>query len=254
MDWVSFANKKMIATAIGVLLLAAAALPSYAQAPRMNGNQLPPGVGMKLPTTPEEIEAAKPNPQAPGFRIPLPTLDQMDPAQRDEFIKGSQGLHTPVGNRIPLMLSPEVEAATTQMLPALGKSALPHDLWELTILMVGREWTAQFEWWTHSTQAVMVGLPADAVEAIRVGKTPKFSNPGQEATYHYLVELLQDHKVSDETYAQLRTIIGSRQLVEMTSLAGYYTGVAMHLVAHNIPLRSDVKPPLPELAQQFPGR
>src|SRR6202043_473266 len=98
-----------------------------------------------------------------GLRIPLPPLDQMDPAQRDEFIRGSQAQHTPVPNRVALMLTPEVSAAMNQMLPALGKSNLPQDLWELTILMVARDWTAQFEWWSHSTQAVMVGLPADAV-------------------------------------------------------------------------------------------
>jgi alkylhydroperoxidase family enzyme len=247
---VESATKRMIATALGALLLSAAVLPGTAQTPTRN--QLAPGTGMKAPTTPEGIEAAKPNPQAPGFRIPLPPLDQMDPVMRDEFVKASEGFHTPIGNRVPLMLSPEVSAALNQIQPVLGKSELPHALWELTILMVGREWTAQFEWWTHSTQAVMVGLPADAVEAIRVGKRPKFTDPGQEAAYQYLVELLTDHKVTDATYERLRLIIGSRQLVEMTTLAGYYTIVAMNIVAPNIPLRSDVTPPLPELAKRFP--
>ena len=254
---VKFGTKQMLATALGALLFTTATLPATAQTPapaqRMNGNQFPPGVGMPAPSTPEEIEAAKPNPQAPGFRIPLPPLDQMDPAMRAAFISASQGFHTPIGNRVPLMLTPEVSTAMNYMLPALGKANIPQDIWELTILMVGREWTAQFEWWTHVTQAVMVGLPADAVEAIRVGKRPKFANPGQEATYQYMVELLQDHNVKDATYEKLRLILGSRALVELTTLAGYYSTVAMNLVAPNIPLRSDVKDPLPRLAKPFPG-
>ena len=88
MAGVKLAVKSTIATALGALLFTAATLPAIAQTPapapaqRMNGNQFPPGVGMAAPVTPEEIEAAKPNPQAPGFRIPLPPLDQMDPAMR----------------------------------------------------------------------------------------------------------------------------------------------------------------------------
>lgn len=259
---VKFGTKQMLATALGALLFTAATLPATAQTPapaaapaqRMNGNQFPPGVGMPAPSTPEEIEASKPNPHAPGFRIPLPDLDQMDPAMRAAFISASQGFHTPIGNRVPLMLTPEVSTAMNYMLPALGKSIIPQDVWELTILMVGREWRAQFEWWTHSTQAVQVGLPADAVEAIRVGKRPKFANPGQEATYNYMVELLHTHKVTDASYEKLRVILGSRAMVELTTLAGYYSTVAMNLVAPNIPLRAGVKDPLPELANPFPRR
>ena len=69
--------RKMIATSVSGLLLVAAIVPGAAQTTRPRA-----GFALKAPTTPEEIEAAKPNPQAPGFRIPFPPLDQMEPAQR----------------------------------------------------------------------------------------------------------------------------------------------------------------------------
>lgn len=246
-----FVIQNMIATAFGVLLLCSAAIPGAAQPPKET--QLGPSSQSKAPTTPSEIEAAKPNPHAPGFRIPLPDLDKMEPAQRADFERESKSFFTPVGPRVPLELSPDVESAWGVLAGAVQKSALPADLYQLTILIVSREWRSQFEWWIHGPVAIAAGVPADVVEAIRVGRMPKFASPGEEATYRYLVELLRSHKVSDATYERLRAIIGTRQLVEMTVLAGHYTNVAMTINAHNVPLRSDVKPPLPELAKNFPA-
>jgi 4-carboxymuconolactone decarboxylase len=239
--------QQMLAAAIGALMLFGMAPPSRAQTPRP-----PNGFALKAPSTPAEIEAAKPDPQAPGFRIPFPPLDEMDPAMRRSFEGLAKTFHTPVGNTAPLLLTPEVAAANSLMRPALEKSALPQDLFELTVLMSARAFDSQFEWWIHGPQGPFVGIPADTVEAIRVGGKPKFANAGQEATYHFLAELLLDHEVSDATYERLRAIIGTRQMVEMTVLAGYYTIAAMTLAAHNVPLRADVKPPLPKLRKKFP--
>ena len=97
----------------------------------------------------------------------------------------------------------------------------------------------------HAPQAVSAGVPADAVEAIRVGKTPKFVNPGEDTAYRSLTELLRNHKVSDATYERLYVIIGTRQMVELTVLAGHYTNVAMTLVAHHVPMRADLPPIFP---------
>jgi len=246
---VNFAAKMMMATALGALLLSAATLPSDAQAPKKPPN----GYALKEPTTPEEIAAAKPNPQTPGFRVPLPPLDQMDPALRADYEFNAKRLKTPVPPTAPLMLTPDIKTEVSRVLGPVGKAGLPDDLTDFTIIMVARQWGAQFEWWVHAPQAVIVGVPAETVEAIRTGRMPtKWANPGQEATYHFLVELLRDHKVSDATYEKLRAILGTPRLVALTSLAGYYDGLAMTLIAHNLPLRADVKPPLPPLAVSFP--
>lgn len=234
--------------AICTLLFCAATLPSGAQAPRGAGN----GYALKELTTPEEIAAAKPNPQAPGFRVPLPTLEQMDPALRADYESNARRLKTPVPPTAPLMLTPELKNTVRNVSGAVAKTGLPKDLQELTIIVVARYWGSQFEWWVHAPQTVIEGVPAEAVEALRIGRRPTFATQGQEATYRYLVELLRDHEVSDATYENLRKIIGSQQLVATTELAGYYGRLAMSLVAHKLPLRADVKPPLPALAKTFP--
>jgi len=222
-------------------------LASAGMAHAQGGAQQRPGSALAKPTTPEEIEAAKPNPQFPGLRLQLPPLDQMDPKMREEFVRQSQAFNTPVGPRVPLIFSPEINAAWGAMGAAIQKSELPQDLFELTILMTAKEWRANFEWWVHEPAAIRAGLPEAAVEAIRRGRRPKFANAGQEAAYRYLSELLGPrHRVSDATYERLRAIIGTRQVVELTVIAGHYTNVAMAIVAHGIPVRSNVKPPFPD--------
>ncbi len=238
-------TRKPVASTLAVLLVCAAAVPSAAQDRRAGSNQLAAGSALTAPTTPEAIEAAKANSQAPGLRLPFPPLDKMEPAMRDEFIRGGRGFYTPVGPRAALLFTPKVAAAMNTMLPALQTSEMKSDLFELTILMVAREWDSQFEWWVHEPQGIKAGLPAAAVNAIRVDRTPKFADPKQAAAYQYLKELLRDRKVSDATYARLTNLIGTQQLVEMNVLTGYYITVAINLVAHNVPLRADVKPPLP---------
>ncbi len=237
-------NTRNVVMAVGLLLCVAA---GAGQAQAQAAGQQRPGSALTAPRTPAEIEATRPNPQAPGFRIPLPPLDQMEPAQREAFIANSAQYPTPVGPRVPLMLTPEVGAAWAGFGAALQKSALPQDIYELTIMMTAAEWRANFEWWVHESQALKSGLSPAVLEAIRRGRRPKFDNPGQEATYQFMVELLgEKHRVSDATYERLRAIIGTRQIVELTAVAGHYTNVSMGIVAHGIPIRSDVKPPFPE--------
>jgi 4-carboxymuconolactone decarboxylase len=233
----------VFATSVSALLLDAAAIPSAAQttSPR---DQSP---------KPNQSEIDAPNPQPPGFRIPLPPLAQMNADQRADFLREWKSMHTPIGPRAILdVVSPDVKAASASVVEQLHKSPLPQNLWQLTVLVTARNWDSQFEWWVHAPQAMAAGVAPDIVEAIRMGRIPKFTKPGEEAMYRYLTELYRDRKVSDATYERLRAVIGTRQLVEFTELAGYYNHVAMDIAAHQLPLRSDVKPPLPSLATRFP--
>jgi len=161
-------------------------------------------------------------------------------------------LHTPVGPRQVMFDLPNIEDANANFLNQLSKGGLPDALFQLTILVTARQWDSQFEWWVHAPRAVEAGVAPDVVEAIRVGRLPPFKKPDQEAIYRYFMELYRDHDISDATYERLRAIIGIRQLVAFTELAGYYNTVAIDIAAHKVPLRAGVKPQLPKLANAFP--
>ena len=49
------------------------------------------------------------------------------------------------------------------------------------------------------------------------------------AVFQFARELLENHSVSDATYAQLRNRFGDRGCVDLVGIVGYYTLVAMTL-------------------------
>jgi 4-carboxymuconolactone decarboxylase len=231
------ATKTLTASAMALSGALMGARPAHAQ------SQLSPYAGVTAPTAPADIEAARPNPQAPGFRIPLPPLDEMDPEMRAAFEGNARPLHTPVGPRAAMLLTPEIGKGWGALTSAVARVTIPQDCYEMAILMVAVEWRSGFEWWIHAPLAVKAGIPEGAVEAIRLGKTPTFTEPRQQATYDFLHELMTNRRVSDATYERLRGIIGSKGLVELTATAGTYAALAMTLVAHGTPLREGVADP-----------
>lgn len=197
---------------------------------------------------------AKENPMCSDQRKPVPRIDlpqpcDMSPEQKAVYDQSVKFFGAPIGPRIALMITPEVAARWSDLLAALEKSTLSRRLWELSILFVAREWDSQFEWWAHEGPALKQGLSPDVIEALRRGERPVFHNPDEAAVYQYLTELLRDHRVTDATYDAIKAEIGSKQVVELTVLAGHYTNVAMTLAAHDVQLPPGVVPPLPPLRQ-----
>src|SRR5207244_13115676 len=53
-----------------------------------------------------------------------------------------------------------------------GFGSVTPKLNELAILIVAKHWSAEYVWNAHHQAGVRAGLPADVVEAIRVGERP----------------------------------------------------------------------------------
>ena len=124
-------------------------------------------------------------------------------------------------------------------------TSLPKRLSELAIAVVARFWTAQFEWNAHAPQALRAGVSADAIEAIRTRKPPRFTQADEQAVYDFLSELFETRRVSDKTYRALVEKIGQEAAIELTTLAGFYASIAMLIVAFEVDLPQGVAPPLP---------
>jgi 4-carboxymuconolactone decarboxylase len=123
-------------------------------------------------------------------------------------------------------------------------TSLPPRLNELAILVTARRWNAQLEWHIHAPVAVDAGLSADAVEALRHALPPRFA--GEEADVYEFARTLQlSGNVPDDAYERVRKRWGAVGVVELSSVIGYYTLVAMTLNVHEIPLPDDAEPPLP---------
>ena len=124
---------------------------------------------------------------------PCPPADEMTPEQRrvhDAIVAGPRG--TVIGPLRAVIHNPEL----AERWSALGEilrfgTSLPKRLNELAIIVTGRRWTSQIEWWVHARAAAAAGLPEAAIEAIRVGEPPEFDEPDDALVYEFARQLQQ---------------------------------------------------------------
>ena len=126
-------------------------------------------------------------------------------------------------------------------------SSFPSRLREFVILLTGRYWDCQFEWFSHEAEARKAGLTDQTIETLRQGGTT-FSAPDEQAIHDYALELLRDHRPTDATYHRILTAHGVAGIVELTALIGYYAMVALTLNAHDIGVPEGAANPLPDRA------
>ena len=184
-------------------------------------------------------------------RIPLFPLDNMSEDQRrvyDAVVSGPRGVV--VGPLRAALHRPELADKWQQLGEILRyRTSLPPRLSELAILVTARHWSSQLEWQQHAPAALKGGLAQQIVDAIREGRRPAFANQDEEAVFEFAFELQNAKAVKDKTYQRTLGLIGVQGIVELTALIGYYTMVAMTLVAHEIPLPEGSVPALPPLAR-----
>jgi len=179
-------------------------------------------------------------------RIPLFPLPDMTPAQQkvyDAVVSGPRGVV--VGPLRAALHRPEL----AEKWSALGEilrygTSLPPRLSELAILVTARHWTSQLEWQQHAPAALKGGLSPSVVDAIRENRRPAFDREDEEAVYEFALQLQEKKRVDEKTYQRTHKLIGTTGAVELTALIGYYTMVAMTLIAHEIPLPEGAKPEL----------
>ena len=124
------------------------------------------------------------------------------------------------------------------------KSSLGSRLTEFAILIVARDWTAQYEWHAHHRLALQAGLsPAVAADLARKER-PKTMQADEALVYNFCTELLQQRRVSDATYAAAVSAFGERGVMDLIGVTGYYTLVAMVLNVDRTPIPLGAKPPL----------
>ena len=170
-------------------------------------------------------EAGKP----PRF-APL-TMEQLNVYQKplgEQIMKvSSVGLAGPYS---PLLRSPVLGQRMFDLLYYLRwNTSVPLRLNEMTILIIGRQWRSQVEWFAHAPIALKAGLSPEIIADLKAQKRPQNMKEDEAAVYDFVTELYTTHKVSDETFARAKRILGEQQVVDLTTVAGTYVTVAMIL-------------------------
>src|SRR5215475_9960148 len=108
-------------------------------------------------------------------------------------------------------------------------SSVPMRLNEFAILIQGRLWRSQVEWFAHFPLAVKAGLSEKVALDLKANKRPSGMQPDEAAVYDFVMELSTKHEVSDETFARAKTLLGEQQVVDLTAVTGTYVTIAMLL-------------------------
>lgn len=141
--------------------------------------------------------------------------------------------------------APEVGQSAQRLGEAVRyQTHLPPKLHELAILTVAARWRADYEWWAHARLAQAVGLSDETIEALKDQQSPSETETEAVAVHRFAVELIDTHRVSDETYRDVTALLGDSGTVELVTLLGYYTLVAMVLKAFEAPLPAGEPLPL----------
>ena len=172
-------------------------------------------------------------------RFPPLTMDQLTDQQKplgEQIMKVSRvGLGGPYN---PLLRSPVLGQRMFDLLHYLRwETSVPLKLNEFAILIIGRQWRSQVEWFAHAPLAIKAGLSPDIVAELKAGKRPSTMPPEEAAVYDFVTELTTNHAVSDETFARAKKLLGEQQVVDLTTVAGTYVSIAMLLAMseENVP-------------------
>jgi 4-carboxymuconolactone decarboxylase len=130
-------------------------------------------------------------------------------------------------------------------------SSIPAALNELAICIVGRKWTAQFEFYAHRRLAIEAGLAPAILDAVAADRRPEGLSVDEAAVYDFTTSLLETGQVSDAIFKRVQDRFGDRGVIDLIGAAGYYTLVSMVLNVDRVPLPDGETPPLPPL--QRPG-
>jgi 4-carboxymuconolactone decarboxylase len=211
-------NRKLLAASVAALLGAAAAFA--ADMPPLRGDRFKPLTAQEL--TPEQKNLV------------------------DNLLSGPRGsLNGPFN---AMLRSPELGDRLQRVGEYVRfKTSIPPRLNEIAILVVAREWTAQYEWLAHRELALKAGVPPAVVEDIAAGQRPGKLAPDEEAVYAFARELTDTKHVSDAAFNAVKEKFGERGVVDLVGLIGYYHTVSMLLNVDRYPLPEGAKAPLQAL-------
>ena len=164
--------------------------------------------------------------QSPRFA--LLTMADLNDQQRPVGERIMKFSRAGIGGPYHIMLrSPE---GATHMLDLLDylrfHSSVPVRLNEFAILIQGRLWRSQMEWWGHYPLALKAGVSPQTLAELKANRRPENMKPDEAAVYDFCMELYTTHKVSDPSYAGIKQYLNDQQIVDLTTVSGTYVAVA----------------------------
>jgi len=178
-------------------------------------------------------------------RFPQLTMEQLNDQQRPlaEYIMkiSSVGISGPYNL---LLRSPVVAKRMLDLLDYLRwQTSVPTRLNEFAILIQGRLWRSQVEWYAHYPLAIKAGISEQTAADLKANRRPADMKPDEAAVYDFCMELYTKHETSDATFDTLRKFLSEQQVIDLLLVSGTYVGLAAMLTTGEQGLPPGKDPP-----------
>ena len=117
---------------------------------------------------------------------------------------------------------------------------------EVAILVAAWEIEQQYEYSAHEPAALRFGAPQAVIDTIKYDKAPVGLSPEETIIIRLGRQLMREHKVDSDIYAEAVRLFGKKGVVELVTVMGDYVMVGMVLTTidqHLPPSRPALMPP-----------
>jgi 4-carboxymuconolactone decarboxylase len=179
-------------------------------------------------------------------------MARLDPLPMEQLTPEQQRLHAELGSTrrqrvsgpfaIWLRNPPVADAANKLTLALRENGKLERRLFELIVMTVVRQWSAQSAWAAHEANALAAGLAPEVIEAIRERRRPDFKKADEALVYDTVLELLERKPLGAASYDRLLKQFGLDLAIEIITVAGFYGMVATVLNGFDVPTPNGERP------------
>jgi 4-carboxymuconolactone decarboxylase len=188
-----------------------------------------------------------------GNRLPVArrdSLDQLGQTLYDKIDADAKSGRSLAGFKGPYgiaLYSPRVADADQRKNDYLRfDSSIGRRLYEVAVLVTARELDHQFEWTAHEPAALKAGVEQSVIDVIKYRRPLAGLQPKDAAIIQVGRELLRRQSVESKTFADALKLFGPKDLVDVVSVVGNYSAIAILLNAFDQQLAPGQKPLLPK--------
>ena len=139
------------------------------------------------------------------------------------------------GPFIPLLHAPELAHRVHRLGEYLRfESSLPKDVLECAIITVARRWRSHFEWKIHAPLALAAGIPSSVIQVLEKDGSIDSLPDVYKLVVRFCREALSSGNVSESDFAGAKALFGLNGVLELLTVCGYYSTLAMYLNAAGI--------------------
>jgi AhpD family alkylhydroperoxidase len=190
-------------------------------------------------------------------RLPWYAPGELDPEQRELYDRIAGGPRAAGPQAFPLtdeagrlngpfnamLVSPDIGATVQEVGAAIRyRSALSHREREIAILEVSVLRRCEFEWYAHERVGRANGLSDDELRALLHGEPAGTFDSRETIVRRVAHDALVDRTLADDVLNEAELALGTRALMDVITLVGYYDLLALKMAVWQTPLPEGAKP------------